>query len=58
MIGAYYFLSCVSVCLSVVNFNFHYNVLTFRDRDFILGIHFQLIMPFQNDRKVDDLMSP
>ena len=35
------------VCLSVVNFNIHYNFWTVRDRDFIFGMHTQLMMPVQ-----------
>ena len=37
----------LSVCLSVVNFNLHYNIWTVRDRDFIFGMHTPLMMPFQ-----------
>ena len=39
MISGILFLSCLSVCLSVVNFNLHYNIWTVRDRDFIFGMH-------------------
>ena len=56
MIGAYCFCPvclfvrlsvCLSVWLSVVNFNLRYNIWTVRDRDFILGMHTPLMMPFQ-----------
>ena len=40
MIGAYCFCPvCLSVCLSVVNFNLCYKFWTVRDRDFIFGMH-------------------
>ena len=38
---------CLSVCLSVVNFNLRYNFWTVRDRDFIFGMHTPLMKPFQ-----------
>ena len=38
---------CLSVCLSVVNFNLHDNFWIVRDRDFIFGIHTSLMTPFQ-----------
>ena len=38
---------CLSVCLSVVNFNLHYYFWTIRDRDFIFGMHTPLMTPFQ-----------
>ena len=47
MIGGILFLSCLSVCLSVVNFNLRYNFWTVRDRDFIFGMHTPLMTPFQ-----------
>ena len=37
----------LSVCLSVVIFNIHCNFWTVRGRDFIFGMHTQLMMPFQ-----------
>ena len=50
---------CLSVCLfvylSVVTFNIRYNFWTVRDRDIIFGMHTPLMMPFQNDIKVNDL---
>ena len=46
MIGGILFLSCLSVCLSVVNFNLCYNFWTVRGRDFIFGMHTSLMMPF------------
>ena len=39
-------LVCMLVSLSVVNFNIRYNFWTVRDRDFIFGMHIQLMMPF------------
>ena len=45
--GSILFLSCLSVCLSVVNFNLRYNLWTVRGREFIFGMHTPLIMPFQ-----------
>ena len=45
--GGILFLSCLSVCLSVVNFNLRYNFWTVRDRDFIFGMHTPLMTPFQ-----------
>ena len=47
MIGEILFLSCLFVCLSVVNFNLRYNFWTVRDRDFIFGMNTPLIIPFQ-----------
>ena len=47
MIGGILFLSCLFVCLSVVNFNLRYNFGTIRDKDFIFGKHTPLMMPFQ-----------
>ena len=47
MMGCILFLSCLFVCLSVVNFNLCCDFWTLRDRDFISGMHTQLIMPFQ-----------
>ena len=47
MIGGILFLSCVFVCLSVVNFNLRYNFWTVRDRDFIFGMHTPLMTPFE-----------
>ena len=44
MIGGILFLSCLFVCLSVVNFNLRYN---FRGRNFIFDMHTPLMMPFQ-----------
>ena len=41
------FVCCLSVCLSVVNFNLRYNIWTVRDRDFIFGMHTPLMMPFE-----------
>ena len=38
---------CLSVCLSVVNFNLRYNFWTIRGRDFIFGMHTPLMIPFQ-----------
>ena len=38
---------CLSLCLSVVNFNLRYNFWTVKDRDFIFGMHTPLMMPFQ-----------
>ena len=61
--GAYCFCPvCLSVCLSVVNFNLHYNFWTVRDRDFIFGVHTPLITPFQMTPikvkiKVNDLVT-
>ena len=57
MIGGILFLSCLSVCLSVVNFNLRYNFWTVGDRDFIFGMHTPLMMPFPNDTKVNDLVT-
>ena len=65
MIGGILFLSCLSVCLSVclfvclsvVNFNLRYNFWAVRDRDFIFGMHTPLMTPFQNDVKVNDLVT-
>ena len=37
----------LSVCLSVVNFNIHYNFWTVRNGDFIFGQHTPLKIPFQ-----------
>ena len=42
-----------SVCLSVVNFNFHYNFWTARYRGFIFGMHTLLLMPFSSDLDFD-----
>ena len=48
MIGAYYFCPVfLFVCVSFVNFNLHYNFWTVRDRDFMFGMHTQLMRPFQ-----------
>ena len=47
LIGDILYLSCVFVCLSVVNFNLRHNFWTMRDRYFIFGTHTQLIEPFQ-----------
>ena len=44
------------VCLCVVIFNICHNFWTVRDRDFIIGMHASLMMPFQNDTKVSDLV--
>ena len=44
MIGGIF---CFLSCLSVVNFNICYSCWIFRDRDFIFGIHTQLIMLFK-----------
>ena len=38
---------CLSVCLSFVNFNFHYNFWTIRDRYFIFGMHTLLMTTSQ-----------
>ena len=57
IIGGILFLSCLSVCLSVVNFNLRYNFWTVRDRDFIFGMHTPLMMPFQNGTKFNDLVT-
>ena len=40
-------LVCVSVCLSEVNFNLHYNFWTVRERSFIFDMHTPLMTPFQ-----------
>ena len=44
---------CLSDCLhlSVVNFNLHYNFGTFRESDFIFGMHTPLMMYFQTTPK-------
>ena len=55
MIGGILFLSflsvcpfvCLSVCLTVVNFNLRYNFWVVRDRDFIFGMHTPLMTPIQ-----------
>ena len=47
MIGGILVLSCLFVCLSVVNFNICYNFWTNRGKDFVLGMHTPLMMPFQ-----------
>ena len=51
IIGGILFLSylsvCLSVCLSVVNFNLRYNFWTMTDRVFIFGMNTPLMMPFQ-----------
>ena len=39
MIGGILFLSCLFVCLSIVNFNIGYNFWTVRGRDFIFGMY-------------------
>ena len=54
--GAYCFhpVFCLSVCLSVVNFNLVYNFWIVRDRNFIFGMHTPLMMPFY-DTKVNYL---
>ena len=48
---------CLSVCLSVVNFNLPYNFWTVRDRDFIFGMYTQLMMPFQMTPRSIDLVT-
>ena len=47
MIRGILFLSCLSLCLSIVNFNIRYNFWTIKNTDFILAMHTSLIMPFQ-----------
>ena len=47
MIRGILFLSCLSLCLSVVNCSLHYNFWTVRDRDFIFSKHTPLMMTFQ-----------
>ena len=47
MIGGILFLSCLSVCLLVVNFNIRCKFLTIRDKDFIFGFHTALMIPIQ-----------
>ena len=57
MIRGILFLSCLSVCLCVANFNLCYNFSTIRDRDFIFGMHTPLMMPLQMTPKVNDLVT-
>ena len=45
--GGVLFLSCLFVCLSVLNFNLRYNFWTVRGRDFIFGMHALLMVSFQ-----------
>ena len=49
------FLSCLFVCLCVVNIILRYNFWTVRDRDFIFGMHTPL--PLSNDPKINDLVT-
>ena len=46
---------CLSVGLSVVNFNIRYNFWNIRDRGFIFDMHTQRM--FSNDTKVNDLVT-
>ena len=57
MIGGILFLSCLFVCLSVVNFNLRYNFCTLRDRNFIFGMHTPLMTPFQMTPRSVDLVT-
>ena len=49
---------CLSVTLWQKNFNFCHNFWTERDRNFIFGMHTQLMKPsVSNDTKVNDLLT-
>ena len=47
MTGGILFLSCLSACLSVVNFILHHNYWTMKDRDVIVCLNSPLIKPTQ-----------
>ena len=59
-IGGILFLSCLSICLSVANFNLRYNFWTLRDRDFIIGMQLHAYSTndaLSNDYNGNDLVT-